>query len=72
MLDTYPNAHAVELKGERVFITASPERVKKYLIGSNTDPVQLLKKMDESIRIQDEFSGLSERSRQALCALSKG
>ncbi|WP_426940655.1 M60 family metallopeptidase (plasmid) [Bacillus mycoides] len=61
MLDTYPNAHAVELKGERVLITASPERVKKYLIGSNTDPVQLLKKMDESIRIQDRVSGLSEK-----------
>ncbi|WP_353958406.1 M60 family metallopeptidase [Bacillus sp. DX4.1] len=59
MLDTYPNAHAVELKGERVLITASPERVKKYLIGSNTDPVQLLKKIDESIRIQDRVSGLS-------------
>lgn len=44
MLDQYPNAHAVELKGERVLITASPARVKKYLLGSNTDPVQLLKK----------------------------
>lgn len=61
MLDKYPNAHAVELKGERVLITASPARVKKYLIGSNTDPVQLLKKLDESIRIQDRVSGLSEK-----------
>ncbi|MCU5237573.1 M60 family metallopeptidase [Bacillus cereus] len=60
MLDQYPNAHAVELKGERVLITASPARIKKYLIGSNTDPVQLLKKMDEATRIQDKISGLSE------------
>ncbi|AOM12151.1 O-GlcNAcase NagJ [Bacillus thuringiensis Bt18247] len=60
MLDQYPNAHAVELKGERVLITASPERVKKYLLGSNTDPVQLLKKMDEATRIQDKVAGLSE------------
>ncbi|WP_141544109.1 putative mucin/carbohydrate-binding domain-containing protein, partial [Bacillus thuringiensis] len=54
------NAHAVELKGERVLITASPARVKKYLLGSNTDPVQLLKKMDEATRIQDKVAGLSE------------
>jgi len=60
MLDKYPNAHAVELKGERSLITASPERVKKYLLGSNTDPAELLKKIDESIRIQDRVSGLSE------------
>ncbi|OFD94435.1 Fibronectin type III domain protein [Bacillus mycoides] len=60
MLDTYPNGHAVELKGERALITASPERVKKYLLGSNTDPVELLKKIDEAIRIEDRVSGLSE------------
>ncbi|MCQ6343046.1 M60 family metallopeptidase [Bacillus cereus] len=60
MLDQYPNAHAVELKGERVLITASPARVKKYLLGSNTDPVPLLKKMDEATRIQDKVAGLSE------------
>ncbi|MCC3687560.1 M60 family metallopeptidase [Bacillus cereus] len=60
MLEQYPNAHAVELKGERVLITASPARVKKYLLGSNTDPVQLLKKMDEATRIQDKVAGLSE------------
>ncbi|MDZ5480635.1 M60 family metallopeptidase [Bacillus thuringiensis] len=60
ILDQYPNAHAVELKGERVLITASPARVKKYLLGSNTDPVQLLKKMDEATRIQDKVAGLSE------------
>ena len=60
MLDAYPNAHAVELKGERSLITASPARVKKYLIDSNTDPVELLKKIDESIRIEDRVSGLSE------------
>ncbi|MDA2434382.1 M60 family metallopeptidase [Bacillus cereus] len=60
MLDQYPNAHAVELKGERVLITASPARVKKYLLGSNTDPVELLKKMDEATRIQDKVAGLSE------------
>ncbi len=60
MLDQYPNAHAVELKGERVLITATPARVKKYLLGSNTDPVQLLKKMDEATRIQDKVAGLSE------------
>lgn len=33
----------MELKGERVLITASPTRVKKYLIDFNTDPSQLLK-----------------------------
>ncbi|MEK4737430.1 MULTISPECIES: M60 family metallopeptidase [Bacillus] len=60
MLDQYPNAHAVELKGERVLITASPARVKKYLLGSNTDPVQLLKKLDEATRIQDKVAGLSK------------
>nr|WP_232299089.1 M60 family metallopeptidase [Bacillus cereus] len=61
MLDKYPNAHAVELKGERALITASLDRVKKYLLGSNTDPEQLLKKIDEAIRIQDRVSGLSEK-----------
>ncbi|EJR28451.1 hypothetical protein IIE_05290 [Bacillus cereus VD045] len=60
MLDKYPDAHAVELKGERVLITASPTRVKKYLLDSNTDPAQLLKKMDEATRIQDKISDLSE------------
>lgn len=60
MLDKYPDAHAVELKGERSLITASPEKVKKYLLGSNTDPVELLKKIDEAIRIEDRVSGLSE------------
>ncbi|MDY7962697.1 putative mucin/carbohydrate-binding domain-containing protein [Bacillus thuringiensis] len=60
MLDQYPNAHAVELKGERVLITASPARVKKYLLGSNTDPVQLLKKLDEATQVQDKVAGLSE------------
>ncbi|SCB71485.1 immunoglobulin-like domain-containing protein [Bacillus mycoides] len=60
MLNKYPDAHAVELKGERSLITASPARVKKYLIGSNTDPVQLLQKLDEAIKIQDRVSGLSE------------
>ncbi|HHT7189194.1 M60 family metallopeptidase [Bacillus cereus group sp. Bc222] len=60
MLNKYPDAYAVELKGERVLITATPTRVKKYLLGSNTDPEQLLKKMDEATRIQDKISGLSE------------
>ncbi|XDZ00660.1 M60 family metallopeptidase [Bacillus manliponensis] len=60
MLDMYPNAHAVELKGERSLVTASPERVKKYLLGSGTDPTELLKKIDESVRIQDKVDGLSE------------
>ncbi|UOY92008.1 M60 family metallopeptidase [Ectobacillus sp. JY-23] len=60
MLNQYPNAHAVELKGERVLITASPARVSKYLLGSNTDPAQLLQKLDEAIRVQDKLSGLSE------------
>ncbi|MEH7051408.1 M60 family metallopeptidase [Bacillus pseudomycoides] len=60
MLDMYPNAHAVELKGERSLITASPESVKKYLLGSNTDPAELLKKIDAAIRIQDKLAGLSE------------
>ncbi|EOP90488.1 hypothetical protein IGM_02180 [Bacillus cereus HuB4-4] len=60
MLNQYPNAHAVEFKGERVLITASPARVKKHLLGSNTDPVQLLQKIDEATRIQDKVAGLSE------------
>ncbi|MDA2385076.1 M60 family metallopeptidase [Bacillus cereus] len=60
MLNQNPNSFAVELKGERVLITATPERVKKYLLGSNTDPAQLLKKMDEATRIQDRMSGLTE------------
>ncbi|PFK26267.1 AraC family transcriptional regulator [Bacillus cereus] len=60
MLHKYPDAYAVELKSERVLITATPARVNKYLLGSNTDPVQLLKKMDEATKIQDKISGLSE------------
>ncbi|MDY7962721.1 M60 family metallopeptidase [Bacillus thuringiensis] len=60
MLNQNPNSFAVELKGERVLITVTPERVKKYLLGSNTDPGQLLKKMDEATRIQDRMSGLTE------------
>ncbi|MGE7910296.1 M60 family metallopeptidase [Lysinibacillus xylanilyticus] len=60
MLDMYPNAHAVELKGERSLVTASVERVKKYLIDTNTDPVELLKKLDDLIRMEDKVAGLSE------------
>ncbi|PFI78320.1 MULTISPECIES: M60 family metallopeptidase [Bacillus cereus group] len=60
MLNKYPDAYAVELQGERVLITATPTRVKEYLLSSNTDPTQLLKKMDEATRIQDKISGLSE------------
>ncbi len=60
MLNQYPNAHAVELKGERVLITASPARVRKYLLGSDTDPEKLLQKLDEATRVQDKLSGLSE------------
>lgn len=59
MLDKYPNAHAVELKGERSLITATIESVKKYLIDSNTDPEELLKQLDEIIVMEDNFSGLS-------------
>lgn len=60
MLEKHPNAYAVELKGERVLITATPARIRKYLLGSNTDPVQLLKTMDAVTRVQDKISGLSE------------
>lgn len=60
MLEQYPGAPTVELKGERSLVTASPERVKQYLIGSNTDPTELLKKIDEVVRIEDRVSGITE------------
>jgi hypothetical protein len=57
MLAKYKDPYAVELKGEKSLITATSSSVEKHM--SKTDPTELLKKHDESIRIQHKLSGLS-------------
>ncbi|EOW9528153.1 M60 family metallopeptidase [Bacillus cytotoxicus] len=58
MLEKFPDAYAVELKGERTLFTVTYKAAKKYLGGK--DPSPLLRKHDEAIRIQDKISGVSE------------
>ncbi|ABS23656.1 M60 family metallopeptidase [Bacillus cytotoxicus] len=58
MLEKFPNAYAVELKGERSLFTVTYKAAKQYLGGK--DPSPLLRKHDEAIRIQDKVSGVSE------------
>ncbi|HEF1898523.1 putative mucin/carbohydrate-binding domain-containing protein [Bacillus cereus group sp. MYBK108-2] len=58
MLKKYENPYAVELKGERSLITASPEAVKNYM--GETDPVELMRLHDKIIRFENSVAGLSE------------
>ncbi|HDR4437325.1 wall-associated protein [Bacillus thuringiensis serovar brasilensis] len=58
MLKKYKNPYAVELKGERSLITASPEAVKNYM--RETDPVELMKLHDKIIRFENSVAGLFE------------
>ncbi|MGG0257142.1 M60 family metallopeptidase [Bacillus toyonensis] len=58
MMNDFPNAYAVELLGERSLITVTYEQAKKYLEGK--DPSELLRKLDEIIRIEDKVAGISE------------
>ncbi|GGE71559.1 M60 family metallopeptidase [Priestia taiwanensis] len=57
MLATYKDPYAVELKGEKSLITSTFASVEKHM--KNTNPIELLKKHDESIRIQHALSGMS-------------
>ena len=54
----YKNPYAVELKGERSLITASPEAVANYM--GETDPVELMRLHDKIIRFENSVAGLSE------------
>ncbi|MFV5172147.1 putative mucin/carbohydrate-binding domain-containing protein [Bacillus cereus] len=58
MLKKYENPYAVELKGERSLITASPEAVKNYM--GETDPVELMRLHDKIIRFENSVAGLYE------------
>lgn len=58
MLKKYKNPYAVELKGEKSLITASPDAIKKYM--GNTNPIDLMKLHDKIIRFENSVSGLSE------------
>lgn len=58
MLKKYKNPYAVELKGEKSLITASPAAVKNYM--GETDPVELMKLHDKIIRFENSVAGLSE------------
>ncbi|MCU4840482.1 putative mucin/carbohydrate-binding domain-containing protein [Bacillus thuringiensis] len=58
MLKKYKNPYAVELKGERSLITASPEAVAYYM--GETDPVELMRLHDKIIRFENSVAGLSE------------
>ena len=58
MLKKYKNPYAVELKGERSLITASPEAVANYM--GETDPVELMRLHDKIIRFENSVAGLSE------------
>ncbi|WP_156573350.1 putative mucin/carbohydrate-binding domain-containing protein [Bacillus luti] len=58
MLKKYKNPYAVELKGERSLITASPSSIQKFM--KNTNPTELMKLHDKIIRIENAVAGLSE------------
>jgi len=57
MLVKYKDIPAIELVGERVFITASYDTAKDI-----DDPVQLLKYIDEAIEVENRVSGLDDCS----------
>ncbi|PRT33328.1 M60 family metallopeptidase [Bacillus wiedmannii] len=59
MLEKYKNPYAIELKGDRSLITSSYEKVEKNM--QNTDPIELMKKHDEAIRIESKISGLLDQ-----------
>lgn len=56
MLQQYPNAYAVELKGNRSLITVSSGKARQYLSGKN--PAPLMQKHDEIIAMEDSVSGV--------------
>ncbi|MDE7549259.1 putative mucin/carbohydrate-binding domain-containing protein [Bacillus tropicus] len=58
MLKKYKDPYAVELKGERSLITASPSSIQKFM--QNTNPLELMKLHDKIIRIENAVAGLSE------------
>ncbi|MBG9583463.1 peptidase M60 [Bacillus thuringiensis] len=59
MLEKYKNPYAIELKGDRSLITSSYEKVEKNM--QNTNPIELMKKHDEAIRIESKISGLLDQ-----------
>ncbi|HDR4421263.1 TPA: wall-associated protein [Bacillus cereus] len=58
MLKKYKDPYAVELKGERSLITASPSSIQEFM--KNTNPIELMKLHDKIIRIENAVAGLSE------------
>ncbi|MCU5596169.1 putative mucin/carbohydrate-binding domain-containing protein [Bacillus wiedmannii] len=58
MLKKYKDPYAVELKGERSLVTASPSSIQKFM--KNTSPIELMKLHDKIIRIENAVAGLSE------------
>ncbi|PHG81137.1 putative mucin/carbohydrate-binding domain-containing protein [Bacillus wiedmannii] len=58
MLKKYKYPYAVELKGERSLVTASPSSIQKFM--KNTSPIELMKLHDKIIRIENAVAGLSE------------
>ncbi|MDD8003554.1 putative mucin/carbohydrate-binding domain-containing protein [Bacillus cereus] len=60
MLEKYKDPYAIELKGERSLITTSHEKVKQHM--ENTNPIELMKKHDEAIRIESKISGLLDEA----------
>ncbi|PHF04848.1 putative mucin/carbohydrate-binding domain-containing protein [Bacillus wiedmannii] len=58
MLKKYKGPYAVELKGERSLVTASPSSIQKFM--KNTSPIELMKLHDKIIRIENAVAGLSE------------
>jgi len=57
MLEEYKDIPAIELVGERVFITASYNTAKDI-----DDPIKLLQCIDEAIEVENRVSGLDESS----------
>ncbi|MDG1612898.1 putative mucin/carbohydrate-binding domain-containing protein [Bacillus paranthracis] len=60
MLEKYKDPYAIELKGERSLITTSHEKVKQHM--ENTNPIELMKRHDEAIRIESKISGLLDEA----------
>ncbi|MGM2817971.1 putative mucin/carbohydrate-binding domain-containing protein [Bacillus cereus group sp. Bce001] len=58
MLKKYKDPYAVELKGERSLITASPSSIQKFM--KKTNPIELMELHDKIIRIENAVAGLSE------------
>lgn len=58
MMESFPDAYAVQLKGNRTLITSTYASASKHLMDNTSDIDKLLELHDQINAIQDEFSGV--------------